>query len=77
MNKAYIKAVDYYLPENILTNEQIAQRFPEWSAEKVASKVGITERHISGDNETAADMAYQAADKLFKANEGVKEQVDF
>ena len=39
--KAYIKAVDYYLPENILTNEQIAERFPEWSAEKVANKVGI------------------------------------
>ena len=77
MNKAYIKVVDYYLPENILTNEQIAQRFPEWSAEKVASKVGITERHISGENETAADMAFQAAEKLFKANVGVREQIDF
>lgn len=75
--KAYIKAIEYYLPEKVLTNKEIAERFPEWSAEKVASKVGITERHISGDNETAADMAYQAAEKLFKGNEGVREQVDF
>ena len=75
--KAYIKAIEYYLPEKVLTNTEIAERFPEWSAEKVASKVGITERHISGDNETAADMAYQAAEKLFIANEGVREQVDF
>lgn len=75
--KAYIKAIEYYLPEKVLTNTEIAERFPEWSAEKVASKVGITERHISGDNETAADMAYQAAEKLFKGNEGVREQVDF
>lgn len=75
--KAYIKAIEYYLPEKVLTNTEITERFPEWSAEKVASKVGITERHISDDNETAADMAYQAAEKLFKGNEGVREQVDF
>ena len=75
--KAYIKAIDYYLPVKVLTNTEIAERFPEWSAEKVASKVGITERHISADNETAADMACQAAEKLFKVNEGVRENVDF
>lgn len=77
MTKAYIKAVDYYLPENILTNEQIAERFPEWSAEKVANKVGITERHLSAEGETAADLAYTAAEKLFAAKEGVRESVDF
>ncbi len=75
--KAYIKAIEYYLPKNVLNNAEIAERFPEWSAEKVANKVGITERHISGENETAADMAYQAAEKLFKANDGVREQIDF
>lgn len=75
--KAYIDAIEYYLPEKVLTNTEIAERFPEWSAEKVASKVGITERHISGDDETATDMAYQAAEKLFKANVGVREQIDF
>ncbi len=75
--KAYIKVIEYYLPEKVLTNTEIAECFPEWSAEKVANKVGITERHISGDDETATDMAYKAAEKLFKANEGVREQVDF
>ena len=75
--KAYIKAIEYYLPEKVLSNDEIAKKFPEWTAEKVASKVGITERHISGDDETAADMAYQAAEKLFAANEDLREQVDF
>lgn len=75
--KAYIKAVDYYLPENILTNEQIAERFPEWSAEKVASKVGISERHLSAPDETAADMAYKAAEKLFAENPDLRQTVDF
>ncbi len=63
--KAFIKDIDYYLPEKVLTNEQIAEMFPEWSAEKVANKVGITERHISAANETATDMAYKAAEALF------------
>ncbi len=75
--KTYIKAIEYYLPEKVLSNDEIAKKFPEWTAEKVASKVGITERHISGDDETAADMAYQAAEKLFAANEDFREQVDF
>jgi 3-oxoacyl-[acyl-carrier-protein] synthase-3 len=60
----------------VLTNEQIAERFPEWSAEKVAGKVGITERHIAADNETATDMAQKAAQQLFA--QGVdKSQIDF
>ena len=63
--KAYIKDIAYYLPEQVLTNDQIAEMFPEWSAEKVANKVGITERHISAPDETATDMAYQAAERLF------------
>jgi 3-oxoacyl-[acyl-carrier-protein] synthase-3 len=63
--KAYIKDIAYYLPQEVLTNEQIAHEFPEWSAEKVANKVGITERHIAAADETATDMAYQAAEQLF------------
>ena len=77
MSKAYIKAITYYLPTKVLTNNQIAEKFPEWTADKVAQKVGITERHISAENETAADMAFQAAEKLFKENIGIKDQVDF
>ena len=74
--KAYIQDIAYYLPTTVLTNEQIAERFPEWSAEKVAGKVGITERHIAADNETATDMAQKAAQQLFA--QGVdKSQIDF
>ena len=74
--KAYIKDIAYYLPKKVLTNEQIAQAFPEWSAEKVANKVGITERHIAADDETATDMAYHAAENLFA--QGVdRNAVDF
>ena len=74
--KAYIKDIAYYVPKQVLTNEQITAEFPEWSAEKVANKVGITERHISASDETATDMAYQAAERLFA--QGIdKSVVDF
>lgn len=74
--KVYIKDIAYYLPTEVLTNEHIASQFPEWSADKVANKVGITERHIAAENETATDMAYQAAERLF--TQGIdRNTVDF
>lgn len=39
--QAFIKCISYYLPEMILTNEELVNEFPEWSVEKVAAKVGI------------------------------------
>ncbi len=74
--KAYIKDIAYYLPKQVLTNDQITELFPEWSAEKVANKVGITERHISAEGETATDMAYEAAQRLF-AQDVDKSAIDF
>ena len=74
--KAFIKNIAYYLPEQILTNEALAQEFPEWSAEKIMLKVGINKRHITAQNETATDMAILAAKKLFDA--GVdKQTIDY
>ncbi len=65
MTKAYIKALSYYLPENVLSNEQLCEIFPEWSVDKIAKKVGISERRISAKDETAFDMAVKAAQRLF------------
>jgi 3-oxoacyl-[acyl-carrier-protein] synthase-3 len=75
--EAYIKAVSYYLPEKVITNEQLVEEFPEWSVEKIAKKVGINERHIAAEEETAGDMAYKAAEKLIEENEIIKETIDF
>lgn len=74
---AYIKAISYYLPEKIVTNEQLVEEFPEWSVEKIAKKVGINERHIAADDETAGDMAYNAAEKLIQENGIKRDSIDF
>lgn len=77
MKEAYIKAIEYYLPEKILTNEQLAEEFPEWTVEKIASKIGVSERHISAEDETAGDMAIKAAEKVFESGIIKKEEIDF
>lgn len=75
--KAYINAIDYYLPEKILTNEMLVEEFPEWTVEKVATKIGISERHIAAENETAGDMAIKAAEKLFVNRNFDRSKIDF
>lgn len=74
---AYIKAISYYTPNQILTNEDLVREFPEWTIEKVASKVGIHQRHIASANETAGDMALLAAEKLFEEHKIDRNDVDF
>ncbi len=75
--KAFIKAISYYLPETVLTNEELTREFPEWDVEKVYSKVGVRERHISGPNETAGDLAEKAARKLFEEYSISPSEIDF
>ncbi len=75
--EAYIKAIAYYLPEKVVTNEQLKEEFPEWSVDKIAKKVGINERHIAADDETAGDMAFKAAEKLIAENGIDKSTIDF
>ena len=63
---AYIKGISYYLPERVVTNEELVKEFPEWSVDKVAKKVGVNSRCLAAENETAGDMAEKAARKLFE-----------
>lgn len=76
--KAYIKALTYALPNKSLTNEQLVKEFPEWSVDKIADKVGINTRYIADDNETAVDLAINAAEELFTRDSTInKNEIDF
>lgn len=74
---AYIKAISYYLPEKVVTNEDFVNEFPEWSVEKVAQKVGVDSRHIAASDETAGDMAEKAARRLFEEYSVDPKTIDF
>lgn len=67
---ARIAAVDYFLPEGVLTNESLAAQFPEWSVEKISAKTGITTRHVAGADEFSSDLATAAGRALF-AGKGI------
>lgn len=74
---AYIKGISYYLPEKVMTNEELVQEFPEWSVDKVAKKVGVYSRHLAAEDETAGDMAEKAARKLFEEYGVSPKDIDF
>ena len=74
---AYIKGISYYLPERVVTNEELLKEFPEWSVDKVAAKVGVNSRHLAAADETAGDMAEKAARKLFSEYHVNPKDIDF
>lgn len=77
MMKAFINSVAYYLPQNVVSNEEIVRDFPEWSVEKITEKVGVKQRHVASAEETATDLAEKAAIRLFDENGINRESIDF
>ncbi len=75
--KAEVKAIAYHLPEQRLTNEDLAQAFGDWDAAKILAKTGIKERRVVAANECASDLAVVAAQKLFAAGVCAPSDVDF
>lgn len=76
--KTFIKAISYALPEKELTNEELVREFPEWSVDKIANKVGINKRFVAAEDETSADLAVKAAERLFEENPEIKKgSIDF
>lgn len=74
---AYIKAISYYLPDQVIDNKTLSEEFPEWTEEKIEKKLGIKYRHITREDETAADLAVQAAERLFTEYEIDRNMVDY
>lgn len=67
MASSYIRAIDYYLPEQIEFNSV---------EDRMTKKIGIYSKHIVAENEYASDLACEAAKKLFAS--GIdKNEIDF
>lgn len=77
MNRAFIKRVEYYLPEKVLKNAELSALYPEWTEERIESKTGICARHVAAEGETSLDMAEQVCNKMFANSDFKKEDVDF
>lgn len=75
--KAIIQALDFFVPERVLTNGELAAEFPEWTAERIEKKLGIVERHIAGPGECSSDLGYAAAQKLFASGVCAPGEIDY
>jgi 3-oxoacyl-[acyl-carrier-protein] synthase-3 len=76
---SYAKIADLagYLPPTILDNEELAALYPSWTASKIFEKTGIRTRHVAAPDETAGDLAYEAARALFARGTISAADVDF
>jgi 3-oxoacyl-[acyl-carrier-protein] synthase III len=74
---AKIVDIGIYLPDRILSNEELSSLYPGWTAQKIFEKTGIQNRHIADEGETAGDMAFDAAKNLFERGNVSVSDVDF
>lgn len=64
-----------YFPESVLSNDDLSKLFPEWASGKIEKKIGIRERHVTAENETALDMAISVCEKLLQSED--RSVIDF
>jgi 3-oxoacyl-[acyl-carrier-protein] synthase III len=70
--RSHMLSVGSYLPQQVITNEQLAARV-ETSDEWIVSRSGIRQRHIAAEGELTSDLATAAA-KVALARAGITAQ---
>ena len=76
MRDAKIIGTGVYVPEKVLTNQDMSDMLGENINEFVENIVGIKERHVAAENESAADLATEAAKNALE-NAGISaEEID-
>lgn len=75
--RAAIKGIASFLPDNRLTNEQLAEQFGDWHASQILSKTGIAARGVAAKDECASDLGVAAARRLFDAGVCSPDEIDF
>ena len=70
-----IKQIEYYLPEKVISNEDLYKEFSNYEPSQIESKIGIRNRHIVSVNETALDLAYNVSEKILKEYD--RDNIDF
>lgn len=72
MRRSRIISVGHYLPENVVTNQDLASRI-DTTDEWIAQRTGIRSRHVAAKGQTTSEMATKAAMAVL-ANAGLQGQ---
>ena len=76
MAKPYIKSIGHYVPEKVVTNDDLA-KIMDTTDEWIFSHTGIKKRHFVNDNENNSDIAAKAA-KIAMEKAGITaDEIDF
>ena len=76
-NRAYIDKIEYFVPANKLSNQDLVEENPSWDIEKIFSKTGIKNRYIADEDTTAVDLAIEAGKVFFDKDYISKEEIDY
>jgi 3-oxoacyl-[acyl-carrier-protein] synthase-3 len=66
VTRSAVTGVGSYLPENIVTNDDLA-KFVDTSDEWIVERTGIRQRHRAADDQPTSDLAVQAALRALEA----------
>jgi 3-oxoacyl-[acyl-carrier-protein] synthase-3 len=71
-----ISKIEYYLPETILTTEDLANKFNKDSS-VLFKNTGIKKRHVRNLNQIGSDLGFEAATKLLQKYPEYNSKIDF
>lgn len=74
---AFLRDIAVHLPDKVVTNEQLQAENPDWDMARIAAKTGIESRRIADDDETALDLAFAAAERLFANCTISRDEIDY
>ncbi len=77
MPHAQIGPIAVHFPSQVETAEVWQAEHPEWHVPELMEKTGIECRYIAAPDETAADLAYQACQKLFSEHNIDPASIDY
>src|SRR5882672_9695378 len=75
MAHARIIGTGSYLPERVVTNQELESRI-DTSDEWIVSRTGIESRHVAADGEMTSDLALHAARRAMRAAEVTAADID-
>ncbi len=62
---AKIRQIEFSLPAQCESNQDLLRDNPSWDMAKIYSKTGIAQRYVTAPEQTASDLCVAAAEKLF------------
>tara|TARA_B100000579_G_scaffold76316_1_gene59048 strand:+ start:5728 stop:6735 length:1008 start_codon:yes stop_codon:yes gene_type:complete len=77
MINSYIKGISYYVPEKVITNNDL-EKLMDTTDEWITSRTGIKQRYSVGDEPLGpSDLAVKSTEKVLKKTNTSIEEIDF